>query len=63
MTVYDLLNLFTEDSQWIELYDLNKNEVIASMEAGEILANGYGDYEIMTIDTITSDSSHLVINI
>ena len=62
MTLYDLFNLFTDDFQEVEIYDLGSDE---SVYIGTITdcPSKFLSYEVMSIDTIYEETEKLTINI
>lgn len=62
MTLYDLFNLFTDDFQEVEIYDLGSDE---SVYIGMIAdcPSKFLSYEVMSIDTMFEPTEKLVINI
>ena len=51
MTLYDLKDLFTDDSQLIKVYDLTSEEIVYEGELAE-LPYELEDYEVGSIDTV-----------
>ena len=62
MTLYDLFNLFTDDFQEVEIYDLGSDE---SVYIGTITdcPSKFLSYEVMSIDTMCEETEKLTINI
>ena len=63
MKVRDLIELFTEDCQTVELFDTDLNEVVFEGTADEVALTKYEDYEVGSIDTLFKPATVLTINI
>ena len=61
--VRDLLELFTEDCQSIELYDADNYTTVFEGTADEASLTEYAEWEIASIDTLFNPTEVLVINI
>lgn len=62
MTVYDLVDLFCNDEQLINLYSIYKDEVVWSGECAD-LPEEYEECMICSIDCVERGSDYLTINI
>jgi len=63
MIVRDLLELFTEDYQLIELWSFEQEKVVMRATVSDILDSEYADYEVNTIDSISKATTIITLNI
>ena len=59
MTVYDIMDLFIDDSQYIELYDTETDDVVYSGEYCD-MPEEYIDREVCSIDNVYKDNNGIV---
>ena len=59
MTVYDIMDLFIDDSQYMELYDTETDNVVYSGEYCDI-PEEYTDREVCSIDNVYKDNNGIV---
>ncbi len=59
MTVYDIMDLFIDDSQYIELYDIETDNVVYSGEFCD-MPEEFEDREVCSIDNIYKGNEGVV---
>ena len=64
ITVRDLIDLFVDDSwQELEIYDINKGEVVFKGTTEDDGYEKFEDYEVCSIDNINKNTDVFYINI
>lgn len=62
MTIWDFVDLLTDDAQKIELFGCNSGETIYEGWAND-LPNEYGGMELLSIDTLFDPTTKLTLNV